>query len=194
MSKNKRTLPVAVSLVSAVALAVVGIYIALTAAAPALVPRKVDVVKVKLSKQVDQVVIPSLGIQEGIYTGGVEVLEKGAWHRYPERGKPGSGNFILAAHRFVMGRWPGETVRKSPFYSLGKIKVGESLFVDWHGRRFSYKVTKVYQVKPNDANVEAPSVKHKLTLYTCTLNGSADGRLVIEAELVASPSPSLSGA
>lgn len=184
MRSKNRTLSLAMTLVVAFGFAIAGVYIAWTATAPALVSRRIDASKVKLSSENDQLVIPSLGIQEGIFTGGVEALEKGAWHRFPERGKPGSGNFILAAHRFVMGRWPDETVRKSPFYSLGKIKVGDSILTDWHGRRFGYKVTKIYKVKPNDSEVEAPSIKHKLTLYTCTLNGSADGRLVIEAELV----------
>ena len=181
---KRQALPVTTTLVVAICLAIAGLYIALTATAPALVVRKIEASKVKLSKENDQIVIPLLGIKEGIFIGGVGALEKGAWHRYPERGKPGSGNFILAAHRFVMGRWPGETVRKSPFYNLGKAKVGDSLFVDWHGRRFTYKVTRTYQVKPNDIKVEAPSRAHKLTLYTCSLSGSADGRLVIEAELV----------
>jgi sortase A len=173
---------------------VVGAYMLITAVTPSIVIKRTKITAIKLDKKKDQVIIPQLGIQEGIYEGGPEVLENGTWHRYPERGKPGVGNFILSGHRFVMGNTPGETLRKSPFYNLGKIKVGDPLYVDWRGRRFSYKVTKTYQVKPNEVSIEAPSKKHKLTLYTCTLSGSADGRLVIEAELVPIPTTSAAGA
>lgn len=178
----------------AICLFIAGAYMLITVVAPSIVVRPTKIAAIKLDKKKDQVIIPQLGIQEGIYEGGAEVLENGTWHRYPERGKPGVGNFILSGHRFVMGNTPGETLRKSPFYNLGKMKVGDPLYVDWRGRRFAYKVTKTYQVKPNEVSIEAPSKKHKLTLYTCTLSGSADGRLVIEAELVpASSSTSAKG-
>lgn len=181
-------------IVVAACLFVAGAYMLVTAIYPSVFVRRTTIAAVKLDKKKDQIIIPQLGIQEGIYEGGPEVLENGTWHRYPERGKPGVGNFILSGHRFVMGNTPGETLRKSPFYNLGKIKVGDPLYVDWRGRRFSYKVTKTYQVKPNEVSIEAPSKKHKLTLYTCTLSGSADGRLVIEAELVPIPTTSAAGA
>ncbi len=180
---RKHTITILLFLVSLV-LCIVGAYILIIAVTPAIVSRKLSIATIEVKPKVDQIIIPQIGVQEGIYTGGVEALEKGVWHRYPERGKPGSGNFILSAHRFVMGRWPGETLRKSPFYNIGKLKIGDTLFVDWHGRRFTYKVAKIYKVKPNDTNVEAPSTKHKLTLYSCTLSGSTDGRLVIEATLL----------
>lgn len=173
----------------AICLFIAGAYMLITAVAPSIVVRRTKISAIKLDKKKDQVIIPQLGIQEGIYQGGPEVLENGTWHRYPERGKPGVGNFILSGHRFIMGNTPGETLRKSPFYNLGKMKVGDPLYIDWRGRRYTYKVTKTYQVKPNEVSIEAPSKKHKLTLYTCTLSGSADGRLVIEAELATVPPP-----
>ncbi len=173
----------------AICLFIAGAYMLITAVSPSIVVRRTKISAIKLDKKKDQVIIPQLGIQEGIYQGGPEVLENGTWHRYPERGKPGVGNFILSGHRFIMGNTPGETLRKSPFYNLGKMKVGDPLYIDWRGRRYTYKVTKTYQVKPNEVSIEAPSKKHKLTLYTCTLSGSADGRLVIEAELATVPPP-----
>lgn len=173
----------------AICLFIAGAYMLITAVAPSIVVRPTKIAAIKLDKKKDQVIIPQLGIQEGIYQGGPEVLENGTWHRYPERGKPGVGNFILSGHRFIMGNTPGETLRKSPFYNLGKMKVGDPLYIDWRGRRYTYKITKTYQVKPNEVSIEAPSKKHKLTLYTCTLSGSADGRLVIEAELASVPPP-----
>ena len=46
---------------------------------------------------------------------------------------------------------------------------------------YTYTVTKKYNVKPNATEIEAPSETSKLTLYSCSLGGSADGRIVIEA-------------
>lgn len=186
----KRSLLVVV----AACLFVAGAYMLITTVSPSIVIKRTEITTVKVDKKKDQVIIPQLGIQEGIYEGGPEVLENGIWHRYPDRGKPGVGNFILSGHRFVMGNTPGETLRKSPFYNLGKMKVGDPIYVDWRGRRFTYKVAKTYQVKPNEVSIEAPSKQHKLTLYTCTLSGSADGRLVIEAELVPGPTTTPAGA
>lgn len=180
--------------VVAVCLFIAGVYMLVTAVSPSIIVKRTSISAVKLDASKDQVIIPQLGIQEGIYAGGVEVLENGAWHRYPKRGKPGVGNFILSGHRFVMGNTPGETVRKSPFYNLDKMKVGDTLYIDWRGRRYTYKVKKTYQVKPNEVSIEVASREHKLTLYTCTLSGSADGRLVIEAELVPAPATSPAGA
>lgn len=184
---HKRDWKRVVLAVVAACLFAAGAYMLITAVSPSIVIKRTEITTVKVDKKRDQVIIPQLGIQEGVYEGGPEVLENGTWHRYPERGKPGVGNFILSGHRFVMGNTPGETLRKSPFYNLGKMKVGDPLYIDWRGRRFVYKVKKTYQVKPNEVSIEAASKQHKLTLYTCTLSGSADGRLVIEAELVPKP-------
>ncbi len=186
--KNEKHRALVGSLALAAILAGAGVYILLTTAAPVIfVKRKINIATVPVVKKEKRLIIPQQGINELISSEGVGALEKGVWQRYPERGKPGAGNFILAAHRFVMGRWPGETIRKSPFYHVDGVKVGDTLYVDWNGRRFSYQVTKTYKVKPNAFEVEAPSKQHKLTLYTCTLNGSADGRLVIEAVLQPAP-------
>ena len=193
-ASKKRSWKQAIWAFVAACLFVAGAYILITTVSPSIVIKRTEITTVKVDKKKDQVIIPQLGIQEGIYEGGPEVLENGTWHRYPDRGKPGVGNFILSGHRFVMGNTPGETLRKSPFYNLGKMKVGDPIYVDWRGRRFTYKVAKTYQVKPNEVSIEAASKQHKLTLYTCTLSGSADGRLVIEAELVPAPTTTPAGA
>ncbi len=179
----------ALLIVVAVCLFIAGAYMLATAVTPSLIIKRTQISSVKVDKKRDQIIIPQLGIQEGIYQGSSEVLENGIWHRYPERGKPRLGNFILSGHRFVMGNTPGETLRKSPLYNLGKMRVGDPIYIDWRGRRFTYKVKRTYQVEPSEVSIEAASKQHKLTLYTCTLSGSADGRLVIEAELVSAPLP-----
>ena len=132
-----------------------------------------------------RIIIPKIAVKVDIFEGDESVLEKGAWHRVPENGDPDKGgNFVVSAHRFVMSRTPSETKDKSPFYNIDKLQVDDSIYIDWKHNRREYKITKIYDVKPNQVEIEAPSDNAKLTLYTCTLGGSADGRVVIEAEPV----------
>ena len=129
--------------------------------------------------------IPRLQLNLPYAAGDESVLNDAVWHRYPERGDPEKGgNFILAGHRFVMGLTPGETRRKSPFYAINTVKVGDYLYVDFNGRRYQYEVTRHYEVKPTQVDIEAESVQPKMTLYTCTFGGETDGRDVLEAKLV----------
>lgn len=110
-------------------------------------------------------------------------LEKGAWWRYPDRGNPEKGgNFILSAHRFYLGTTPQGTRERSPFYELDKLQTGDKIRVFYEGEWYEYEVTDNYSVKPNAVEIEAESAEPKMTLYTCTLGGSADGRVVINAK------------
>lgn len=130
----------------------------------------------------DRIQIEKINLEVPFFTGGPEELDKGSWHRYPDRGDPEQGgNFILSAHRFSIGTTPAETKKRSPFYNLEKLNEGDTLRVFFRGKWYSYTVTKKYNVKPNATEIEAPSETSKLTLYSCSLGGSADGRIVIEA-------------
>jgi len=114
-------------------------------------------------------------------------LESGAWHRFPERGNPEiGGNFILSAHRFELGWSPQQTRQKSPFYNINRINQGDTIYIDFKAKRYTYEVKRRYQVSPDALSIEAPSTEAKLTLYSysCTLKGSQDGRDVIEAVIV----------
>lgn len=131
----------------------------------------------------NQLVIPKLGLTIPYLTGSAKVLNENAWHRFPERGDPAKGgNFILSGHRFKLGLTPGATQRKSPFYHINKLESGDKIFVDFEGKRYEYEVVKRFSVKPFQTEIEAPSEQPKLTIYTCTLRGEADGREVIEAK------------
>lgn len=130
----------------------------------------------------DRIQIEKINLEVPFFTGGPEELDKGSWHRYPDRGDPEQGgNFILSAHRFSMGTTPAETKKRSPFYNLEKLNEGDTMRIFFRGKWYSYTVTKKYNVKPNATEIESPSETSKLTLYSCSLGGSADGRIVIEA-------------
>jgi sortase A len=172
----------------------VGLYTVLTALSPILVDLPIirdAIKKPETSERVaqdDRLYIPQLGVNVAIVTGDTEeVLTKGAWHRKPENGDPEKGgNFVLSAHRFVMSWTPGQTVERSPFYNIGKLQLGERFTVDYHAVRYVYVITKKYKVSPQQSDIEAKTAEPTLTLYSCTLRGSSDGRDVIEAQLVRS--------
>lgn len=133
----------------------------------------------------DKLYIPSLSLTLNINSGGVEALNNGVWHRFPERGDPANGgNFILAGHRFSIAFTPQDIVKKSPLYNADKLKEGDQLYVDFSGQRYIYTITKKYTVKPTQVSIEEPSPDNPhMTLYTCSKEGAVDGRLVFTAKL-----------
>lgn len=175
------------------ALVAAGLYLGLLALAPRLAttPRAplVGVKKVSTTVQAsdknDYIIIPKINLKTPIVTGTNEAaLLKGAWHRYPWQGDPvKGGNFVLAAHRFLMGWTPQQTRAKSPFYNIDKLAVGDQIIIIFKQKTYTYHVTKMYTVQPQDIGIENPTRDARLTLYSCTLKGSADGRSVIQASL-----------
>jgi sortase A len=181
-----------VIIIVALFITAVGIYIVVTALSPAfnlaVVSGKAPDETVKKMDQPagsngDRLYIPQINVDVAIIEGADgNALEKGAWHRKPENGDPAKGgNFILSAHRFVMSLTPSGTVVKSPFYNIGKLTEGDRIVVDFKGERYPYVIKKKYTVAPSAVEIEAPSKEPKLTLYSCTLEGSTDGRDVFEA-------------
>jgi LPXTG-site transpeptidase (sortase) family protein len=190
--KRRRWLHVLVT-IGIVALLAAGSYVLLTVFAPTmpvLSGRAPDETKEKLLKPAgtfgNRLFIPQINVDVAIYTGrDASVLEKGAWHRKPENGDPvHGGNFVLSAHRFVMSFTPQGTAIKSPFYNIGRLAIGDRIFVDFEHKRYQYEISEKYTVKPDGVEVEAPTKDPQLTLYSCTLQGSSDGRDVLEAKPV----------
>ena len=128
--------------------------------------------------------IPKIDINLPYSTGGAETMERGAWWRKPENGNPkDGGNFVLSAHRFIMGLTPQQTLRKSPFYNIDKLTVGDEIIIDYNGVRYNYVISEKQSVKPDAVEIEQRTDQPKLTLYSCTLGGANDGRDVIIAKL-----------
>jgi len=117
-------------------------------------------------------------------SGGAETMEHGAWWRKPENGNPkDGGNFVLSAHRFIMGLTPQQTLRKSPFYNIDKLMVGDEMVIDYNGARYIYVISEKRSVKPEAIEIEQRTDQPQLTLYSCTLGGANDGRDVLIAKL-----------
>lgn len=128
-----------------------------------------------------QLYIPKIGLSVP-FGKSVAALDTGAWWRKPENGSPDTGgNFVLAGHRFQMRLTPQSTLNDSPFYSVDKLAVGDAIVVDYNQKRYEYTVSEIYTVAPEAVEIEARTAEPRLTLYTCTLSGSNDGREVIIA-------------
>ena len=128
--------------------------------------------------------IPKIDINLPYAVGGPEVMEHGAWWRKPENGNPkDGGNFVLSAHRFIMGMTPQQTLRKSPFYNIDKLAVGDKIIIDYEGVRYAYTIREKLSVKPEATEIEQRTTQSQLTLYSCTLGGANDGRDVFIAKL-----------
>ncbi len=142
-------------------------------------------VEAKIPVSVNALKIPKLGVSTPYYSGNQSVLEKGAWHRFPDRGNPSiGGNFILSAHRFNLGLTPQRTKAKSPFYKIDKLEIGDDIYVTYDNKDYHYKVDRIYDVARSATEIEAPSNEAKLTLYSCSLLGEKNGRVVVEAKPV----------
>lgn len=186
--KNSRLLSNILLVASVIGLAG-GIYLlvlVLTPNVPVLFPAKPINAKTLPAPTGDRIYIPKIGVSVEIDTGGAEALEKGAWHRFPERGDPvAGGNFIVSAHRFSLGATPGQTRHKSPFYHIDKLAKGDQVLVDFKGKRYGYEIIEEKSVKPTQVEIESPLASGeapKLTIYTCTLKGESDGREVFIAK------------
>ncbi|MBC7708162.1 sortase [Polaromonas sp.] len=122
--------------------------------------------------------IPRLDMTEEIHTGpSIYELNKGPW-LVPRTSTPDkASNTVVVGHRFT---YAGPAV----FYFLDKIQVNDRITVDWQHKEYTYKVASISVVQPSQLEVQNPTDKPQLTLYTCTPLVTAKNRLVIVAPLV----------
>lgn len=162
-----------------------GLYLLSLITAPVVLPALQVVAPIKpetLSKpnvKDNRIIIPKIGVNIA-YGRGQQALDNGAEWRKPDNGNPETGgNFVVAAHRFSLAPTPTETVRKSPFYHIDKLAVGDNIIIDYNGKRYGYRVSDILSVKPDQVEIEQRGDTDKLTLYSCSLGGARDGRIVL---------------
>ncbi|MEK7603289.1 MAG: class D sortase [Patescibacteria group bacterium] len=123
-----------------------------------------------------RLIIPSLGMNEVVYTdGSLASLNKGPGWRNKTAKPTDGGNTVIVGHRFT---YSGASV----FYHLDKVKSGEVLALFWDGKEFNYKVREIKVVPATAVEIESSTENDQLTLYTCTPIWSAKDRLVIIAD------------
>ena len=180
------TIPTIASLL----LLIAGAYLLITSLSPTLISTTINpddnstTKLLKADRPIDEnrLYIPKIDINLPYTTGDETVMEKGAWWRQPDNGNPADGgNFVLSAHRFIMGLTPQQTLRKSPFYNINKLEIGDKISIDYSGKRYEYTISKIFAVAPDAIEIEQRTDQPQLTLYSCTLGGASDGREVIIA-------------
>lgn len=125
---------------------------------------------------VGKLTIPRLKVRATIYKGVTNVQFDRGVGFWPGTALPGTrGNVVIGGHR---------TAAKRPFYNIEKMKTGDLISVSRPGRSFTYKVTKVFIVRPTDVWIVKPTSTSTLTLFTCHPRGSTSKRYVVRATLV----------
>lgn len=122
--------------------------------------------------------IPRIGIAAVVVQGtSASDLAKGPGH-YRITGVPGSGRVVaIAGHRTTFGAW---------FRHLDDLRRGDSISLDYHSRRYLYRVTGHRVVQPTDWTILRYRGYEKLVLSTCNPVYSASQRWIVFASLVSS--------
>ena len=110
-------------------------------------------------------------------------LEKGVVH-YPGTPVPGqNGNVVVVGHSSNNLLNTGKY--KFAFVLLNKLQVGDTITMQYDGKRYVYKVYETTIVKPTDVGVLGPTDRTAtLTLITCDPPGTSINRLIVRAEQI----------
>jgi len=127
--------------------------------------------------------IPSLKIEEATVRLDSEDLSQSLIH-YPQTALPGqNGSPVIFGHS-TLPQFFNPQDYTSIFSTLPTIKPGTSIFVTYNGIKYTYKVSNIYQVKPNQIEVLRQNFNEKsIKLITCVPPGTKLKRLVVEAVL-----------
>lgn len=162
----------------------------------------IDPTSTTVVSQDPRLIIPKINVDVPVlydvgndYASQMAAMEKGVAHfAIPgANSHPGElGNTVLSGHSsndlFDRGDY------KFIFAQLEKLKIGDTLYANYQGTRYTYVITKTEVVKPTEVNkLVYPTDKPVMTLITCTPLGTSLNRLLVTAEQV-SPDPAKSNA
>ncbi len=146
-----------------------------------------------------KIIIPKIGIEAPVVFNEPRVdepsfqaaLEKGVV-RLGTTANPGTkGNVVIGGHSsnnvFNSGKY------KYVFVNLKRLDIGDVFYLNFEGKRFTYKVTVAKKIiTPKETSVLAQTEKPTVTLFTCDPPGTNVNRLIVQAEQI-DPSPSTAG-
>jgi sortase A len=119
--------------------------------------------------------IPALSLVAPVYSGtSSSELNRGVGHVQGTAPLGSRGNAAIAGHRDGF------------FRALGRIKLGQMLYVETLSGTRRYRVTETRIVAPADVSVLAPTARTAITLVTCYpfyFVGPAPRRFIVRAEL-----------
>ena len=126
-------------------------------------------------------IIPSLSVNMPIVSGESDAdkaLRRGAWLMPGTPTPLEGGNTVLTGHRFLY------TSGARTLYHLDKAKMGDEMYVEWNGTRYTYKVFEKNIVPADDVSILNDSDDTILTIITCDPPYSTKNRLYVRARLV----------
>lgn len=127
--------------------------------------------------------IPSLEIQDATVRLDNEDLSQSLVH-FPQTALPGQyGSPVIFGHSTLPQLFDPKDY-KTIFSTLPTIKLGSNIFITINGIKYTYVVSNIYQVKPDQVEVLRQEFNKKtLKLITCVPPGTKLKRLVVEANL-----------
>ncbi len=119
--------------------------------------------------------IPKINLEIGIIEGvSYEDIKYVVGH-FPGSQMPGEkGNFSIAGHRIS---YFGQA-----FKDIDKLEKGDKVKVTYNGREYTYEVTDMYEVTPNETEALNPTKDATITIVTCTTD--AKNRVIVKGKLV----------
>ena len=129
-------------------------------------------------EEVAILVMPSIGISYDVFWGtGDNVLAKGVgmYESDVTTTPDQKGHTVLSGHR------------DSVFRPVGELQDGDSIYVQYQGQDYEYKINKTWITDAQDQNVIINKDEPTLTLTTCypfEFIGDAPDRYIIQAEYV----------
>jgi len=114
----------------------------------------------------NRLVISKIGVDteiaEATFDNYESALKEGVW-RVSDFGAPSANSMptILAAHRYGYLAWSNLFRRENSFYNLPKLKVGDTVEIDWRQGKY------VYEIYAEGQGTEITDYTADLILYTC---------------------------
>ena len=141
----------------------------------------------------DELVIPKIGVEAPIVflkatdeKSILTALRDGVVH-YSSTALPGErGNVFITGHSSYYW-WSGGKYN-SVFSLLDKLVIGDEVYISYKGKRYTYIVSSIKIVSPQDKSVLDPTSEPSVTMMTCTPLGTSFKRLIVRARQV-DPSP-----
>jgi len=116
-------------------------------------------------------------------------LRRGVIH-LSDTAKPDEiGNVVIAGHSST-AIWDRDNRFGKIFANLNELKIGDLIELHFNRQAHFYEVKKVFEVKKDEVWVTEKTETPILTLITCTPIGTAQKRLIVQAQLVDKRKPS----
>lgn len=133
--------------------------------------------------------IPSIGVNVPLVESKslsdadvIASLQNGA-SLYPNGIEPGGlGNVFVAAHS---SGYPWQGKYRFAFTRINELKQGDTMLIDWHGTRYTYKIYKSETITPTPGyTVPSDHLYPTMSIMACWPLWSISHRILVHADLI----------